>query len=359
MVTNWRKEYYTQAIRSLKDIRGPITEMPQELKLPISSKQCMFEFGGSKHATGIALVVATASGFPNTAIVLHNRHANGLHVSSRVWPGTLVGVASHSYGVINIGIYKVCPMSTSTEYVSGGLPVVTLELLAGATRMEYSVAMMHHWYSHLEKKYPGIRRLAQATGEKLMDYRCTTPIYIEPFRALRRYTKKDADFSKLMTYTDLEIPAIVKQDTPQHEVLSSSMKEMRTYANYGMFEQALLKECDALYVAGHPYIYVYFCHHYQEDKFVTQAFVAYQEKENGILRYLRRGYIYLHIGYEQKRSYDFESFIKSNYNPTYMAMLIDTESGGIGRLLESVARAKDGCVSVPLKYSWCTKRYAQ
>lgn len=353
---SWRKEYYQLAIHQFKKISGDISNMPEEIELPISDKQCMFEFGGSKHASGSALIISTASGFPNSALVLHNRHPNGLHVCSRVWPGTLLGIATHKYGFINIGIYKVESSNEIKKYASE-LSLIKASLLAGGTHMEYPATINFRWLIHLEKKYPGIRKLAQATIDKLLDFRCTTPMYIEPFKVLRTTSKYDANFSKLLTYTDLVETETTSNLLPYHAVISSNMKNTLEYNCYLQFESELIKQCKSLYELQKPFIYLYLNHLLFNKKFITKAFIAYQDKDSSILKFLRKEFIYNHIGYETNHSFDFESFILSNYNPTYMTILFGIKSGGIAKVLDLIESSKNRCISVPLKYSLCTKKY--
>ena len=357
--TQWRKEYYQEAIHQLKSIRGNIEKMPNEIELPITAKNCMFEFGGSKHSTGVAMLVSTASGFPNSAIVLHSRKPNGVHICSRVWPGTLICVAMHQYGIINIGVYKIKTIDKQNKSISGGLSRVPLELVAGITKSEYDQVVNNNWFAHHEKKYPGIRKLVYTTCNKLMDYRCITPMYTEPFKIIKRYNKKDPDFAKLMMHTDLIIPEYVSPVTPQYAVINSNIKDIVECNSFSVFESNILKECKLLYSQGVPYIYTSLYHYPQDCDFITQAFISYQDKSNTILKFIRKSFKYKHIGFNSKRSYDFESYIKSNYNPSYMAVLMNVESGGFGRLVDLCEQSKDRCVSVHLKYVWCTKKYIQ
>lgn len=354
MTKKWRQNYYQLVINQFKKITGDIEKMPDVLELPITDKQCMFEFGGSKHASGSAMIISTASGFPNAALVLHNRHTNGLHVCSRVWPGTLIGVATHKYGFINIGIYKV-ESSNSIQNKVNELSLVNTSLLTGGTHMEYTNTLDYRWLIHLEKKYPGIRKLAQATIEKLLDFRCTSPKYIEPFKQLKNNI--DANFSKLLTYSNLIIPDNTCNLVPQHVLISSNMKSSIEYNNYLLYEKDIINECKNLYELQKPFVYIYLNHLLYNNKFITKTFISYQDKDNTLLNFINKEYIYYHVGYEQNRSYDFESYILSNYNPTYMSMLLGIKSGGIIKILERIEQSKDRCVSVPLKYSFCTKKY--
>ena len=203
--------------------------MPNTIKLPTSDRQCMFEFGGSKHTTGLTMLVATPSGFPNAAIVLANRKPNGLHVCSKVWPGCLICVATHQYGVINIGVYKIEKIEKAKPLEEDDYCIATSSLVTGLVKATTEEAKMADWFKISETQYPGIRKLIRSTIDKLLMYRCDTPIYTEPFKLLRRYTRKDPDFSKLLMHTDLDIPEYVSHNTPQYAVIASSMKETQEY----------------------------------------------------------------------------------------------------------------------------------
>lgn len=357
MADNWRKNYYQIAINQFKKITGDIDKLPDTLEIPITERKCMFEFGGSKHSSGSAMIVSTASGFPNSAIVLHNRHPNGLHVCSRVWPGTLLGIATHKYGFINIGIYKVENVNNALKKLNNGLSLIEVSLLAGGINIEYTNTIDLRWLMHLEKKYPGIKKLALSTIEKLLDFRCVTPKYIEPFKPLKTITRQDACFSKLLLYTDLMIPESPSSLVPQHVLISSNMKSTLEYSDYISYENDIVNECKNLYELNKPYIYVYLNHLINDNKFITKAFITYQDKDDNLLRFLRKEYIYNHVGYEQNRSYDFESYILNNYNPTYMTLIFGIKSGGISRVINDIEQSKDRCISHALKYSLCTRKY--
>ena len=359
MVNNWRKNYHKTVLNQFKKITGDIEKLPETLELPITDKKCMFEFGGSDHASGSVMIVSTASGYPNSAIVLHNRHPNGIHVCSRVWPGTLLGIATHKYGFINIGIYKVKNVNDNLRKINDELSLIEVSLLAGKVHLEYTNTMDFRWLIHLEKKYPGIRKLAISTIEKLLDFRCTAPKYIEPFRALKATNKYDPCFSKLLLYTDLIITESASNLVPQNVIISSNMKVTNEYDSYLTYEKDIVDECKNLYELDKPFIYVYLNHLLNNNQLLTKTFIAYQEKNDTLLRFLKKEYVYKHIGFEQKRSYDFESYILSNYNPTYMSLLLGVKNGGMGRLISNIEQSKDRCISVPLKFSLCTRKYIQ
>lgn len=351
----WRKQYHKKAIAALKCIVSTHLEsMPEVLTLPASEKICMFEFGGSQHTSGIAMIVATPSGFPNTSIVLSNRKVNGLHVCSKVWVSCLIGVASHQYGIINAGIYRITDIKQLVEDNVDSM-VVTAKLVSGATNLSSYQSDMHTWYKHSECKYPGIRKLAHSLIDKLLNYKCVNPTYIEPFKLLRRYTGKDPEFTKLLLRTDLDVTEYVSPDVPQYAIFNKCMKKIEEYSSYFAFEKALVTKCQELFTV-HPYVYTYFCHYLKDDSLITQVFICYQQTENDILQVYRQSYMYIHSGIDKCRSYDLESYIKSNYNPTYMATILNV-NGGINQLIKRIEQSKDKCVYVPLKYALCTKRY--
>lgn len=314
----------------------------------------MFEFGGSKYSSGTAMVIATPSGFPNSAIVLKQRKKNGLHVSSKVWMNCLVGIAHHQYGITNVGIYQVKKISK----LDNDNNEVTLELLTGLAQASPEQTRDTGWYNHHCRKYPGLKKLVNTLLEKLEMFECTTPMYFEPFRILRRYTRKDADFDKLMLDTNLEIDESVPDLVPRYILIEKNMAEIEEYKHFYQFEQALLEVCRHLAVSF-PYVYVLYCHHpdVKTNGLITHAFISFQENEGKTLVFHRTGYVYHHSGIESGRSTDLEAFIKSNYNDSYLHGLLGVHGGGINKLMKHIETSKDGCIYVPLKYALCTKKY--
>lgn len=356
---NWRKQYYQGIMRGLKDLCGKNTALPPTLTLPASSKNCMFEFGGSKYSSGTAMVIATPSGFPNSAIVLKERRQNGLHVSSKVWINCLVGVAHHQYGITNIGIYQVKKIlkvdQTNNE--------VQLDLLIGISQANPEQTRDFNWFAPYQRKYPGLKKLVTTLLDKLETFNCTTPMYLEPFRIIRKYTQKDPDFNKLMLVTDLVIPENLSELVPKYVVIAKNMAETKSFNHFYQFEAELISTCKQL-VSSFPYVYILFCHHNSpksddQSELLTHAFVAFQESEGKPLLFHKVCFVYQHTGTGIGKSTDLESFIRSNYNESYLHSLLGVHGGGIPRLLTYIANSKDGCLYVPLKYALCTKRYNQ
>lgn len=357
--SNWRKQYYQAILAGLKELCGKSAELPPTLTLPASTKNCMFEFGGSKFSSGTAMVVATPSGFPNSAIVLKQRRKNGLHVSSKVWINCLVGVAHHQYGITNIGIYQVKRINSVSEHSNE----VQLTLLAGIAQASPDQTRDPNWFAPYHRKYPGLKKLVATLLDKLETYNCTTPMYLEPFRVIRKYTQKDPDFNKLMLVTDLVVPENISDLVPKYAVIESNMAETKNFTHFYQFEAELISVCKNL-VNTFPYVYVLYCHHNSpnedgQDELITHAFVAFQESEGKPLMFHKVCFIYHHTGAHAGKSSDLESFIRSNYNESYLHSLLGVHGGGIPRLLNYIGNSKDGCLYVPLKYALCTKRYNQ
>lgn len=363
--TNWRQTYYQQVMTCLKEFCGKPAEIPATLTLPASDKNCMFEFGGSKYSSGTAMLVATPSGFPNSAIALKQRKRNGIHASSKIWINCLIGIAHHQYGITNIGIYQVKRIRKADSIVQGTKleNVVDLELIVGLTQASPEQTRDLDWLSPYHRKYPGLRKLATVLLDKLEMFNCAIPMYLEPFRIIRKYTQKEPDFNKLMLYTDLTVPENLSELVPKYVIYEKNMAEVIRFDHFYQFENALTTTCQQL-VQTYPFIYLLLCHHTSPGEsggveLLTHAFICSQENEGKPLLFHKTGYVYKHTGQEIGRSTDLEGFIRSNYNESYLHSLLGVHGGGIQRLLTYIKSSKDGCLYVPLKFVLCTRKYTQ
>lgn len=347
----------------IKEFCGKLIKLPTTLSLPTSDKFCMFEFGGSKFSSGVAMTIATPSGFPNSAIVLKQRKINGLHLCSRVWPNSLIGIAHHQYGITNIGIYRIKTIrkpQTDQELLFYPGNIAELELLVGVVQSLPDQVHDLRWLAPHDRKYPGLKKMTQVLLQKLESFDCILPMYFEPFRIIRKYSSKDPDFNKLMNNTDLTIDSNISDLVPQYVNIATNMSTLLEYHHYLRFENAILDVCQQV-IRSNPFVYLLLCHHKSPGEFgtelLTHAFISYQENEGKKLMFHRTGYVYKHTGHECRQSTDFESFIKSNYNESYLHILLGVHGGGIPRLLDYIESSKDGCLYIPLKYSLCTRRY--
>ena len=339
--TGWRKKYYQSVIHQLSFIRDG--HLKQEICLPITSKHSMFELGGSKYASGIAMLIATPSGFPNAAIVLRTRVPNGLHVASKVWIGCLIGIAYHRFGTTTVGIYRLDSIvNVSTEEATFGVEGI-FSLVTGICKKQQNEAHDLRWLSPFDKKYPGIRRLTFQLLRKLELFGCTMPLYLEPFRSA------SDSITALLKNTDLDTEKTTHL-TPNFVTLIKNMNQIQNFSLYSQLEPVLIDLC---YERSffYPFVYLLLCHHFKDSELLTHIFVGYKEKNKKTFNIWKTGYCYIHYGIQQNYSTDLEGYIATNYNRAYLHTLLGISGGGIRSLLRKIESSKDGCHYVLLRYA--------
>lgn len=339
--TGWRKKYYQSVIHQLTVFRDG--HLKPELVLPITSRHAMFEFGGSKYASGIAMLVATPSGFPNAAIVLKTRVPNGLHVASKVWIGCLVGIAYHKFGTTTVGIYRLDSIVNTTDETSAFGVEGVFSLVVGISKKSQDVAHDLRWLAPFDKRYPGLRRLTFQLLRKVELFGCTVPLYLEPFR-----TSSDS-ISALFKCTDLET-LNTTDVTPKFVTLIKNMTQIQDFSLYSQLEPILIDLC---YERSffYPFVYLLLCHHLKDSELLTHIFVGYKDKTQKVFNVWKTGYCYTHYGIQQNYSTDLEGYIATNYNRAYLYTLLGTTGGGISSLLKKIKMSKDGCHYVLLRYA--------
>lgn len=339
--TGWRKKYYQAIIHQLAPFKDG--HLKQELTLPITSKHAMFEFGGSKYASGIAMLVATPSGFPNAAIVLKTRVPNGLHVASKIWIGCLVGIAYHKFGTTTAGIYRLDSIINTTDEASAFGVEGVFSLVVGIVKKPQDVAHDLRWLAPFDKRYPGLRRLAFQLLRKVELFGCTMPLYLEPFR-----TSSDS-ISTLLKCTDLDTTNI-PDVTPKFITLIKNMQQIQDFSLYSQLEPILIDLCYERSFFS-TFVYLLLCHHFKDSELLTHIFVGYKDKNQKTFNIWKTGYCYTHYGIQQSYSTDLEGYIATNYNRAYLHTLLGITGGGIKALKKKIETSKDGCHYVLLRYA--------
>lgn len=352
----WRKSYYDEVTRLLAG-HWKKGKLPEDLQLPISATGSMFELGGSKYSSGHVLMIATPSGFPNAAIVLRNRAANGVHVASKVWPGCLIGIAHHQFGVTTLGVFRLESIIATPQarFKQAGV----FKKLVGLDKVSSLAAHDTAWLLPYSKTYPGLKKLVRYLLHKLEIFECKMPIYIEPFRIIYQNRSTEPCFKKLLQNTDLlDSKHEGSELTPQYVKIEKNMAETKEYTNFGQLEQELIDACFQ-YHFQFPYVYLLLCHHLTSRDLKTHAFVCFQEGINKTLMFHRTGYLYHHCGAGEDgpASYELEGYIAGSYNRSYLYTLLGVKGGGIRNLVNTIKQSREGCIYVPLKYALCYRSY--
>ena len=175
---SWYQQYLRQARGVIKDIAF---KCPDVVEFPVTFKKTMFEFGGSAKNFGSAMIIADAKGYPSQGRIDRRPIPNGLQAEISVWPGCLVGAASHDKGREVFTIYKITSVTDSEDRNSFGC--VSAKLVAYyRSNTSYSGSTKDTWYDNLKKEYWCIDKFAQTLEDKLYTISCVKPSYIEWFK---------------------------------------------------------------------------------------------------------------------------------------------------------------------------------
>lgn len=361
----WRKRYYLKFKNAISRMQK-VNYLPTRITLPVSSKNSMFELGGSWTTSGIAMLIATSSGFPNSAIALKSRRKNGLHAASRVWPGCLIGIASHKYGKMLIAIYRLEEIHDLNKLQEGtdscsGFKKGVFKFVTGIMDADITIARKLDWISPFDRIYAGIKKLANALIDKVVAYECTIPYYIEPFRAIDESRSTEPKLAHLLKHTNLSFDNIQsdEQNVSWCNKILENMAAVKPFIFYSKFEQEALEIC-SLYAGANSFVYLLLCHccpEQSDNKLQTFGFVCYQRESRSVLKFHSTGLQYQHTGLEHGYSSDLQSYIARNYNPDYFKTLFGINRNSIKQCLDKVHASQDKCSYVLLRHHLSEKRY--
>lgn len=175
--TRWRRELYTRMCKELEFWKDRKIVLPPVLRMSIGAKGNMFEMGGQNHSSGLAILVASPSGLPSHSRVLRRRYPCELHAAVTIWPGCIVAIGHHSMGKETMALYTVQSVNRVDTQSFG-----TVDLRRIAYKSEFDTNK--YWYE-TDQVIPGVEGLVATLKDKLYEYNCTEPRYIEPFHDMK------------------------------------------------------------------------------------------------------------------------------------------------------------------------------
>lgn len=349
----WRAAYYTKAMKIIQVFRRHDSQFPQTLTLPCSTRNCMFELGGSEHDRGLAMLIAKPSGCPNAGSALHKRRYNELHATIRVWPGSYVAIATHEKGRANAAIYivdeiikKSAPEEAFSATVSMNFDDVKLRLVCSANDVSKNNT---DWYQEIAKN-SGIQALVSALFSKLFTYRCVTPTYIEPF------SRVTPDIS------DIVIPRMIQclEDSLQDEgnVIETMSFSASTNLNTNSFAEYHKQLVDYATKLSQSYEFVYTLFRHYLDKedgsLITEtSFIVANESVVEDLHLAKKVFLYRHR-IDEGRTREVDNFM-SCYDPSYKKILFNHTI--LEKLLQGISESPSGDVLCFGKFILCTYKW--
>lgn len=350
--SGWKKRYYHDTMSKLNDVWNK-SKLPKKIILPVSSRNSMFEMGGTNTVSGTALVIGTPSGFPNSAIIPDHRHVNGIHAISRVWNGCLIGIAHHDFGRVTAGIYRLKSIKVDD---SNPQRAGVFTHVCGITRADQTVADDINWVVPYDIPYKGIRRMARALLRKVFQYECTKAFYVEPLRVVDESSSKEPKLSTILQYTDLDLKDLESELTPWYVKIMRNMSEMVEHTSYRKFEAQAVSICDQYYPFW-KFVYLILYHHVSYGELQTHGYIAYQKQAGGMLHFHPTGLVYRHQGLEYGYSTDLQSYISMTYNSSYFGKILGVKRSSVKALLDRMERTKDHTHYAFFRYVYCNKSY--
>lgn len=348
----WRTAYYTKAMKIIQAFRRHDVQFPEMLTLPCSTRNCMFEFGGSEHDRGLAMLIAKPSGCPNAGSALHKRRYNELHATIRVWPGSYVAIAAHEKGRVNAAIYivdeiikKSSPEEAYSSTVSMNFDDVKLRLVCSANDVSRNNT---DWYQDIARN-PGIPGLVMALFNKLFTYRCVTPTYIEPF------SRVTPDIF------DVIIPRMVQclddslVNTSTTETVSFSASNDLNNNSFAEYHKQLVDYATKLSQTN-EFVYTLFRHYIDKDdgSLMTEtSFVIANDSVVEDLHLAKKVFLYRHR-IDEGRTREVDNFM-SYYDPSYKKILFNHTV--LEKLLQEIEESQKGDVLCFGKFILCTFKW--
>lgn len=348
----WRTAYYAKAMKTIQVFRRHDAQFPQMLTLPCSTRNCMFEFGGSEYDRGLAMLIAKPSGCPNAGSALHKRRYNELHATIRVWPGSYVAVAAHEKGRVNAAIYivdeiikKSTPEEAYNTTVSTNFDDVKLRLVCSANDVSKNNT---DWYQEIAKN-PGISGLVAALFNKLFTYRCVTPSYIEPF------SRVTPDISDVIVPRMIQCLEDSLQDTETTETVSFSVSTDLNINSFAEYHKQLIDYAAKLSQTN-KFVYTLFRHYLDRDdeSLMTEtSFVVANTSVVEDLHLAKKVFLYRHR-IDDGRTREVDNFM-SCYDPSYKKILFNHTI--LEKLLQGIEESQSGDVLCFGKFILCTFKW--
>lgn len=328
---NWRAQYVSKVQNVIRTISGDrISPAPEQIELPVYVKTTahdtiyyMYEFGGSGYNFGNAMIIGDAGGFPSVKGKFMpigqtmRQTANTIQAEIPVWPGCVVGLASHNSGKSTFALYSITSVNEGDTKTDSYAKLDLLAFVKGADNHTGSSKIC--WYSDIQNRVVNVVNFVDVLSTKLYSTDCTLPKFIEWFSILPKQRELRTKFfeGKLASGKFREPLTTGLCDTDMPANTTPYFSKFETMYNAIVSRAFALEE-------KHRIVVVYFAHYFatlDEDKniicnseysnlshLITEARLAYFEENTPNFKVTLDDLVYTYIHNED----DTEGYISND-----------------------------------------------